>query len=293
MSARSQSGYALIVVLWLVTLLTALTMSYHAAARTESQLLAQSVRGAQADALAEAGVWLAVGEHLRSMGSGARRAARIERTFELAGSTIRTSVADASGWINLNTAQPELLDAALSRAVPDATSRTGIVQAIVDWRDEDHEKSAGGAEDDDYSRAGYAYGAKDAPFATVDELRRVAGVTDEIFRAVAPLFTVHGNQSRINPEAAPAHVLAALPGVDEAAVSDFLRRRADSAAGTAPAAGARPLDNRFTQGGSADVYVITSIAESGGSRSKLTATVRYARGERETVQVLAWESRSD
>lgn len=293
MRARAARGYALIVVLWLVTLLTAMTVSYHTAARTESQLLAQSVRGAQADALAEAGVWLAIGEHVRSTASGARRAARMERTYELAGSPIRTSLADASGWINLNTAQPELLDAAFARAVPDSTSRAGLVQAVVDWRDENHEKSPRGAEDDDYTRAGYPYGAKDAPFATVDELRRVAGMSDEVFRSVAPLLTVHGNQARINADAAPENVLAALPGADPGAVAAILRGRADRAAGSAETSPGHALDNRFTQAGSGDIYVITAIAESGGATSKLTATVRYARGEREPVQVLAWESRGD
>lgn len=293
MSARTARGYALIVVLWLVTLLTIMTASYHTAARTESQLLAQSVRGAQADALAEAGVWLVVGEHLRSASSGARRAARMERTYELGGSAIRTSLADASGWINLNTAQPELLDAALERAVADSASRAAFVQAIVDWRDDNHEKSPRGAEDDDYARSGYSYGAKDAPFATVDELRRVAGMTDDLFRAVAPLFTVYGSQARINGEAAPAAVLSALPGADAPAVAEILRRRADETTDASSTPPARTLDNRFIQGGVSDVYVVTATAESGGATSKLTAIVRYTRGERESVQVLAWESRGD
>jgi general secretion pathway protein K len=293
MKARGAQGYALIVALWLVTLLTILTMGYHAAAHAESKALAQSVRGAQADALAEAGIWLALGAHLRSDSPGARRSPRIERTFELGDATIRTSLADASGWINLNTARPELLDAALAHAVTDASARDALVQSIVDWRDEDHEKSPHGAEDNDYARMSYSYGAKDAPFATVDELRRVAGMTDEVFRRIAPLLTVQGNHARINPEAAPTEVLAALPGADEAAIADFVRRRADNATGGATARNAGTLDNRFTQSGGSDVYVVSATAESGGAKSTLTATVRYARGEREPVQVLAWESRGD
>lgn len=282
-------GHALIVVLWLITLLTMMTMSYHVAARTEAKLLAQSVYRAQAAALAEAGMWLAVREHFQSGSVLTKRAMRVERVIELRDAMIDVSLADVSGRINLNVARSELIDAALAQAIVVPIERERLLHAILDWRDGDHEKQPNGAEDDEYARLGYSYGAKDASFATVDELRYVAGMTDDVFHRVAPLLTVHGDHTRVNIEAAPVEVLRALPGADDGVVAGLVRRRGDAALRDVITADG--LDRRFTQSGGTGVYCVTATAAAGGSAARVIATVRYAHGEKEPIQVLTWESR--
>src|SRR5688500_16205574 len=59
----SARGYALVSVLWLVVLLTGITAAYHAQARVEARLLTAGLQRAQAEALAEAGLWIAAYEH--------------------------------------------------------------------------------------------------------------------------------------------------------------------------------------------------------------------------------------
>lgn len=63
-----------------------------------------------------------------------------------------------------------------------------------------------------------------APFASVAQLREVRGFDAGSYARVAPHLTLHGD-GRINLNAAPAEVLAAVPGFGSAAVAHVLRLR--------------------------------------------------------------------
>ena len=63
------------------------------------------------------------------------------------------------------------------------------------------------------------YGAKDGPFKSVDELRLVLGMTDEIFAAVEPSLTVFSGQSGVNLQHASAQVAAAMAGLENLQVN--------------------------------------------------------------------------
>ena len=60
-------------------------------------------------------------------------------------------------------------------------SAAALVDAIVDFRDEDDLHCLQGAEDRDYADAGLPRGAKDAAFEAVEELQQVLGMTREIY----------------------------------------------------------------------------------------------------------------
>jgi type II secretory pathway component PulK len=93
--------------------------------------------------------------------------------------TMRFGVTPESSKLNLNTASdpqiadlitPLLLD--LGIETPD-----GLVNALLDWRDQDSDTRDGGAEDEYYNNLepGPAYATKNAPFDTVEELLLVKG----------------------------------------------------------------------------------------------------------------------
>lgn len=75
---------------------------------------------------------------------------------------------DECSKLNLNTATIEMLE-----KLPGMTAE--LAAAIVDWRDEDSEVSANGAESEAYMLRQPAYQCKNAPFETVDELHWVYG----------------------------------------------------------------------------------------------------------------------
>ena len=86
---------------------------------------------------------------------------------------------DEAGRIDLNSAHDILLRALLEKAAEPGEDVGYLLNAILDWRDPDSQRRNPGAEDSDYAHAGY--GAKDAPFNSIEELRLVAGMTDDIF----------------------------------------------------------------------------------------------------------------
>lgn len=273
-SLSSARGYALVSVLWLIVLLTGITAAYHAQARVEARLLTTALQRAQAGALAEAGIWIAVREHFSATLTAQDRSSRTTRTVDVEGTGVAVTIADASGLINLNAAPPELFAAVLAaRSGLDAAEQAAVVDAILDWRDSDSTRNPAGAEDQDYAALKTTHGAKDAPFATVDELRLVRGMTPAAYRGIAPAFTTIGSSARVNTAAAPPEVLAVLPR--------------DLAGGSADATG-DAFDQRFVQQTGEDIYLANAEATVSAVTVRITATVRYARGEQRPVQVLSW-----
>ncbi len=144
------------------------------------------------------------------------------------GGEVRISIADEGGKIDLNRAPDELLKGLFAVLGVDEQGAAKLVDAVADFRDKDDLTRPDGAEDDDYRAAGLAWEAKDAPFAAVDELQRVMGITRELYERLAPLVTVYTEQRRINSKVAPAEVLRALPGASDTEIENLLAARAAS-----------------------------------------------------------------
>ena len=107
-----------------------------------------------------------------------------------------------------------------------------LVDAIADFRDKDDLKRLNGAEDSAYSAAGREYGPKNSRFETVDELRRVLGVTPDMYARLAPLVTVYSGRRGFNPVTAPHALLLALPGGDAGQIDDLVAGRISGPGGT-------------------------------------------------------------
>ncbi|HEY7776844.1 MAG TPA: general secretion pathway protein GspK, partial [Kineobactrum sp.] len=91
-------------------------------------------------------------------------------------------------------------------------------QKIGDWLDEDNATRADGAEDDYYLAQTPAYRAANRPMTSASELRTVATVTPELYRALAPLVTVWPQTpSSLNIHTAPLSVLRSINADDNLA----------------------------------------------------------------------------
>lgn len=234
-----QRGFALLTVLWLTMLLAIIAASFTTTARTEIQFGRNAVDKARAEALAEAGVSLAVLALLEPDPAARWRTDGTTYAFAFAGGEIHVSIQDEAGKVDLNFASDELLHAAFVAAGVGEEQAGMLVDAVADFRDEDDLRSLAGAEDADYAAAGLPYGAKDAPFDAVDELQQVLGVTPQLYRRVAPLLTVFSWQDGLDPLTARPELLEALPGITPGQVEQLLAARADLAGG--PGANLGPL----------------------------------------------------
>ena len=211
-TVQHQRGMALIIVLWLIVLLGVMASGHARNVHTETLLASRQLESARARALAEAGVQHAIIELL------ARNSVRewpingTITTVNIDGHEVSIAVRDATGLIDLNAASADLLAAAFAATGSDEGWRQEIVDAILDWRDSDNLRHLNGAEDDDYRAASLDWTARDGAFASVDELRYVLGMRQEIFDKLAPFLTVHSARPGLNLEYAPPFLIKALTG---------------------------------------------------------------------------------
>ena len=246
-SSIRQRGIALMLVMWVLTLLTLMAVSMTAALRTETALTDNQVAETRFRMLSDAAIAYAAlrfmmppPESDEDLETAVWRPNGAPRGWRFAGSELTIAVFNEQSRINLNQADPTLLAALLEALqVPEDQAGT-LAAAIADWRDEDDLALVNGAEDDDYRKAGAAFGAKDAPFIAVEELRQVLGMTQEIYRRLAPEVTIEGEGNTLAEGFASPAVLAATRGIS---LEVAQRQIADRDETTIPGArGPRTLD---------------------------------------------------
>ena len=281
-----QRGVALVLVLWMLALLMVMVAGYSAGMHSESLLSAHQLGSAQSRALAQSGIWLAVNELLQPQTDTSWRRDGTAYPVDLDGGHVQIRIYDEAGKIDLNTARVELLNGLLKSADLSDEESLHVLQAILDWRDRDNLKRQFGAEDDDYKAAGYDYGAKDGPFNSVEELRLVMGVTEDLFQKISPALTVYSHQATVNPDVAPREVLAALSSSDEKTIDDFIdNRNADVPGGSATIEG---MDSRFISRTRGRIFSISSEGSAGDSRITIEAVVLQKSNATPPYSVLSW-----
>lgn len=223
---QRQCGVALVLVLWVITLLAVIAGNFAFSMRSEARIAHNLVVTARAKTFANAGVQRAWFELMKPPTDSQRWTADgVQHEFALQDAVLRVTITDESGKVDLNTASDALLKGLfLSVGLSDEAS-TKLLDVVLDWRDADKLRRLRGAEEDDYRTAGRGFIPSDAPFETVDELQRVLGMTSELYRKLAPALTVYSKQSGINTAVAPAKVLLAIPGVNPDMVAQYLAQR--------------------------------------------------------------------
>lgn len=152
------------------------------------------------------------------------------------------------GKVNINLADKSMLRAMLDGLNIDDSQKDIIVDSIQDWRDADDFHLTNGAEDDYYLSLPQPYECKNGLFDSVEELLMVRGVTPEIFYGgLDQMVTVvpkekltppkkhsqktnkkQKNQSdynKLNMNAIPPRLWAALPGMTDEALARILEFR--------------------------------------------------------------------
>ncbi len=207
-TAGNDRGFVLVAVLLvaLVLILVAVTFTYGVRSRVKS--IAGAVDSAEAEALADAGVQLAVLD-LQARRLGGNQASR----FEVGGAAvvcaapqeagvIAIEVRDEAGKIDLNTNNEALLLALVVGLGTPIEKANLIVSRILDFRDGDSQARSDGAEAEDYAAADRAP-PKNRPFDAVEEIEQVLGITAELLLGMRQFLTVHSGVEGFDPLQAP------------------------------------------------------------------------------------------
>jgi general secretion pathway protein K len=227
-----QRGIALLMVLWVLTILMVIVFSFSYLARTETFSSRAFKEGWENKFLAEAGIERAIMElfyrkqspqNLEEEEQESWRIDGTEQVGDLGGGHYRVRLVDEAGKIDLNLA-PEVILRNLINSLnlpgedKDLLVNT-IVDSILDWRDPDDFHRLQGAESDYYQSLPHPYKAKNGNFDTVEELILVKGVTSEILYGndqkpgLVDFLTVQAKTNKINLNAASKSLLMALPGM--------------------------------------------------------------------------------
>jgi type II secretory pathway component PulK len=204
--ARSQDGFALIVVIWAIGLIALLFVTYVAAARYRSIAASGLAERARAESAATAAINIAILDLLTTASDEASASVRFRRDASPAlctlpsGLQVAIAITDEGGKIDLNSADPALITA-LVRGLrrnngPDEQLTTEILRL---------REAAAAAQ-----RARGVASPNTLAFRTAFELDQVPGMDSDLFRAMMPLTTVHSGRAGFDPRVAPAALLKTL-----------------------------------------------------------------------------------
>jgi len=266
---RANKGLALIVVLWVITLLTIMASSFALTIQRETTITGSLKEKSTASALAEAGINYAILMLFTRDSEQRWKTNSSLYEIEFAGKRIRILIADEAGKINVNQASKEQLQQLFESLAVEETLADSLSDAILDWRDRNDLHRVNGAEKQQYEEAGLNYSPRNDLFKSSEEVQMVMGMTTEIYRQLEGLISVYTTNKKINPAAATREVLLTLPDVDEAMVDEYLLQRADSERNGEPVA----QPEWYRGGGKSSAYMIIAEAMIGESVSEKIMTV--------------------
>lgn len=226
MNRKGQRGVALVLVVWVATLLLAIAGSFLYSTRTDAGAMRNAALLARAEAIALGAVARALLEVQKPAGlPGVWRRGPVPRQWLFEGAKVRVTLTDESAKLDINSANDALLRSLLRSTGMDPDESARVLDAILDWRDADSLRRPNGAEEREYAEAGLAWRPANQPFQAVEELRLVLGLSPTAYQHIAPMSTVYSRLPGINPHQASRDVLLLLPNVTEESVDAYISER--------------------------------------------------------------------
>ncbi|MFH1062064.1 MAG: hypothetical protein V1747_04170 [Candidatus Omnitrophota bacterium] len=249
----SKKGSVLVLVLWALGLLTVFAVYLGVGVRARIDFLDRMETRSKTYNIAEAGIKQAISEignfekkrsylalkdkclnnmkkfFLASLDAGEFTVGYEYRADDFSlgqGSEQKTmyGACDVQAMLNINTAdQKELIALFIETAEIETDNADVIASSIIDWRDEDNNSLAKGAEDQYYRGLKNAYKCKNSSFVSIEELRYVKGMNYNIYKDIEPYITVFG-AGTVNINTASSKVLKAL-GLSEALTKKIINYR--------------------------------------------------------------------
>ncbi len=285
-----QKGVALILVLWILSLMMIMAGSFSLTMRREASIVSTIKNNAQAMSIAESGISIA---EMMLSNPDLFKAWRADgRVYEIIAdrAKIRIQLLSENGKIDINKADQQLLQSLMIHAPVDEEQQNGLVAAILDWRDPDDLVNLNGAEKDEYKAAGLNYQPSNKPFQSTEELQLVLGMDKALFAWIEPLVTVYSGQSQINLQMASKEVLQVVPGLDQGLIESYILARLQSVINNQPTP-SFPLNSEFNNpAGQNDVFnVISEAVLDDHSKATVNVVIKKSEQNAETpFQILKW-----
>jgi len=248
--ANSESGVILIVMLWILTALAVMTLSFARESRMEMSAARNTQTLEKSYFIARAGMETTIYWLLQQRMSGTVRQSAVQRdadpidvgriTGSFGGGVYQVDIVDESGKININTVSEQQLFALIRASGIEEPDASIITESILDWRDQDDDPHPNGAEEEYYQSLEPAYKPKNGRIAAVEELLLVRGMTRDYFYGkperssdgtvtymygLSRFFTVYLTRDQINVNHAELPTLMSIPGMPESTARAIYERR--------------------------------------------------------------------
>ncbi len=270
---KKQYGMALIMVLWIISLLTIMAGSYALTIRREISVVSAIKNNAKLLALAEAGlnvagVMLFYQDKIKQW-----RGDSSIYSFNFQDAEIRLRIFSESGKVNINTADEQLLLTIFKQTSASESQQQAIVNSILDWKDKDDLVRINGAEASQYREAGLSYQPPNKDFQTLEELQLILGMEEKFYTQLEPLVTVHSKQTSVNLELASREVIKAVSSVDELLLEDYLQQRQESSRLQAPPPSFPLQEGNKTIGNNGIFTVFAEARSADNTKAGIRATI--------------------
>ena len=186
---EGERGSALLVVVWMSALMSAILIGILAVAHNQVRATAGDRSALQRDAALRSALEI-VAYDISQIGRS--HVAQLPVTIDAGGYRVRVGYGAGHGVLDINMANEDDFAALFLRlGLEDHAART-LADRIMDWRDSDQTPRALGAEEAAYaSRPRSA--PRNRPFVSVEELQHVIGMSSRIWGCAAPYLTVLGS----------------------------------------------------------------------------------------------------
>lgn len=197
---RARCGFALVIVLIVITVLGILAGSFAYSMKVEMRLAQNSTFESELEWLGRSGVELgryvlgqSMGQQYTSLNQlwaggpgGPNETNSVLAGISLTGNklgagTFSVRIKDMERKFNINLSDQDVLSRGLKVMGVDAGDFSLIVDSILDWRDADDNTHLSGTESDFYLGLTPPYSAKDGPIDDLSELLLIRGITPELY----------------------------------------------------------------------------------------------------------------
>jgi len=311
----SERGFVIVAVLWILVALSALATIFSIYLSKSARVLGANDIGIQVEALSSASLELAAYKLLSA--DEKERPAQGSLRFRMDDADVFVTFTSEAARLDLNKAPKEML-ANLFEVLGAEQKAAGDIAARIDgWRTQPKTNTADtntantnaantnantgantNAVDEAalYLAAGLVYGPRQAPFAHVNELSLVLGISPAMVERALPYLTVYSKSADIDVLLAAPEVVAALPGMTPEALNDFLKQRPSLPRDQKAVAAALGPVKAATLPDAKAFRVLTTMRFDNGRRSSTEAVISLSHDkdkDKEPYSVLSWQDQAE
>ncbi|MDH2352288.1 type II secretion system protein GspK [Bradyrhizobium sp. SSUT112] len=270
-------GFALVLVLWALLLLSVLASSFLLEARAGKTIANTVVLQLKGRMLADGAINRAILSLLDPRDPLRLPLDGTFREIDFLGERVALSCESEAGKIDLNAASLQQLRSIFQAQGLSTGEAEFIARQIEVWRSPVRNSPVESLVAL-YTEAGRTYGPRFAPFRSVDELRLVIGMNDALHAAVAPFMTVWSSSGTVDLSVANDALLRVLAaGSDSFASTQLAARQNGNAAGAARVAAV------------GEALTIVATAEFPDITVRRSASIQISGDRGEPYRVLAWQ----